>query len=55
MCVQCTGTYSGGSLVHLDNVEFLSRIDLLYFTDCYYYSWVGLLCTKHQKVAIYKL
>ena len=55
MCVQCTDTYSGGRLVHLDNVNFLSRIDLLCFTDCYYYSWVGLPCTKNQKVAIYKL
>ena len=55
MFVQCTGTYSGGRLVHLDNINFLSRIDLLCFTDCYYYSGVGLPFTKHQKVAIYKL
>ena len=53
MCVQCIGTYSEGRLVHLDIVNF--RIDLLCFTDCYYYSRLGLPCTKHQKVAIYKL
>ena len=38
------------------NVNLLSRIDLLCFTDCYYCSgMVELPCTKHQKVAIYKL
>ena len=41
-------------LAHLDNINFLSRIDLLCFIDCYYYSGIGLPCTKHQKVAIYK-
>ena len=59
MCNVCTihtvGTYSGGRLVHLDNINILSRIDLLCFTDCNYYSGIVLPCTEHQKVAIYKL
>ena len=33
VCVQCTGTYSGVRLVDLNNVNFLSRIVLFYFTD----------------------
>ena len=55
MCVQCTVPYNGGRLVHLDNVNFLNRIDLLCFTDCYYNSIVRFPCTKHQKVSMLKV